>query len=689
MRQFYRWMRRALAAAFVLMVAAGLVYYVYATMTGIIDEINYRSLIRDRDELLIETATALWPTIEAESISLASLDSVVEVAAVPSDTSEPTETDTPEPSATHTEVAVIPSDTPEPTETDTVTPTDTATATDTATVTDTPEPTDTDTPEPTQVAQRATLIPTNTMRPTTIPTNTARPTRTPSLTPSLTYTPSLTPTITPSPTRTLTVTPSPTLTPTLTPSNTATYTPSNTPTFTPTFTYTPTPTATFTPSNTPTPTPTPYPIEGTYATPVTTPIVEFPPRAPLTEDDPNIVNIIVMGGDARGDSIGNTDVTILVSVNKTVGSVAMWHIPRDLLVYIPGNTIDRLNRAYPIGAQGGWETGGPGLVKETILYNFGIEVDYYARVNFSDFQAIIERLGGLEISVDCQIEDWALISPDADIFLEESYERYTMNIGRQTLDPYYALWYARSRVTTSDLDRGRRQMDVLRAIYSQSRQQGLITQATELYPEMLEIVSTDMELGDLLDFVPLASNLELNNVERFNGVLGVHYTNFTTPDDGRSVLLPNYDALFELAQDFVTPPTGNRLDRSTTTIEVWDSSAYGIGFDLVASDRLAWEGFNAMPMGQIPGVRSEVTVIYDYTGATKGSALDRILEVMRIGGSQVIQQPDPNRTVDFRIEIGTAYNSCLLGSSADDIDEGPPIPTVDPNVPEGEVQTVG
>jgi hypothetical protein len=109
----------------------------------------------------------------------------------------------------------------------------------------------------------------------------------------------------------------------------------------------------------------------------------------------------------------------------------------------------------------------------------------------------------------------------------------------------------------------------------------------------------------------------------------------------------------------------------------------------VASDRLAWEGFNAMPMGQIPGVRSEVTVIYDYTGATKGSALDRILEVMRIGGSQVIQQPDPNRTVDFRIEIGTAYNSCLLGSSADDIDEGPPIPTVDPNVPEGEVQTVG
>jgi len=66
------------------------------------------------------------------------------------------------------------------------------------------------------------------------------------------------------------------------------------------------------------------------------------------------------------------------------------------------------------------------LVKEAILYNFGIFVDYYARVDFNDFEQIIKSLGGLEISVDCQLEDWALISPDADPTLEESYERYTL-----------------------------------------------------------------------------------------------------------------------------------------------------------------------------------------------------------------------------------------------------------------------
>jgi hypothetical protein len=202
-----------------------------------------------------------------------------------------------------------------------------------------------------------------------------------------------------------------------------------------------------------------------------------------------------------------------------------------------------------------------------------------------------------------------------------------------------------------------------------------------------------MDLTDLLGFVPLASNLELSNIERFNGVLGVHYENFTTPDDGRAVLIPNYDKLYELARNFVTPPTGNRLERTEATIEVYDVSAYGIGFDLVASDRLAWEGFRAIPGGQISGIRKEVTTIYDYTGATKGSALETIMEVLRVGPSNVIVEPDPNRTVDFRVEIGTSYNSCLIGSSADELDDGPPIgdggtPGDEP-IPEGEPQTVG
>lgn len=171
----------------------------------------------------------------------------------------------------------------------------------------------------------------------------------------------------------------------------------------------------------------------------------------------------------------------------------------------------------------------------------------------------------------------------------------------------------------------------------------------------------------------------MQNIERYNLVLDVHVFNWTTPDDGRSVLLPNWPEIYKLAQNFVTPPTGNRLERASVSIEVIDSSAYGIGFDLVASDRLAWEGFNAVPMGKTTGSIRDVTLIYDYTGETKGSALETILEVMRVGASQVVVEPDPNRTVDYRIEVGKDYNSCLRSSSSDEIAPGPPIPTHDPN----------
>lgn len=666
MRLFYRLLRRGFALLFVLGLTLGVIYYTVTTLITITDEIDEQRKINARNAPIAQTATGIAPTTEAESVELARFDQPqnendgieqdespaesdafqalldptdsVEVSATPQPSPTPTYTDTPEPTLTNT---AIPSDTPTNTQQPSETPQPSSTPR--------PSNTPTDTEVPTEIAQNATLIPTNTLRPTLIPTNTPR----------------ITATFTQSPTATLS------LTPTWTPTDTLTLTPTWTPTDTLTLTPTWTPTSTFTASPTLTPTTTPYPIEGTYATPIVTPIVNIPPRAALVEEDPNIINIVLMGSDTRGGNVGQTDVIILVSVNQEVGSVSMWHLPRDLLVYIPGYTVDRINRAFAVGIQNEWPGGGAGLMKETLEYNFGIEVDFYARVDFGDFERIISELGALEISIDCQLTDWALISPDLDPTVEENWEEYTLGIGRQSLSPYYALWYARSRVTTSDLDRGRRQIDILRAIWNQSQAAGILAQVTELWPEAVEIIDTDMELTDVLEFVPLANTLDISKIERFNGRIGVHFENYTTPDDGRSVLLPNWPALYQLARDFVTPPAGTRLVRSDVTVEIYDGSAFGIGFDLVAADRLAWEGFAVLPQGQLGGSIREVTLIYDYTGETKGSALESIMEILRVGDSAVIFEPDPNSPVDYRIEMGRNYNSCIYGSSADNI--GPPI----------------
>jgi LCP family protein required for cell wall assembly len=438
------------------------------------------------------------------------------------------------------------------------------------------------------------------------------------------------------------------------------------------------PAVTSTPAISPTPLPTPtptYPFEGTYTPPAAPPPLPIPPPvAMIPVDNDTIENVLLLGSDSSDNYYRRTDVMILVSINKQAQTVALWHIPRALWVYIPNYTMDLINTVYTRGASGEVPGGGLGLLQETFRYNFGIELDHYARVNFTGFTKLIEALGGLVISVDCSLQDWRLIDPELDPTLEDSWEYYTLPVGRQRLSPYMTLWYVRSRKTTDDLDRGRRQMDVLRAMWQQMRSAGTLAQIDALWPQVSAIVDTDMTLADVLALVPLATTLDMSRVARYGGEIGVHYDRVFTPDNGREVLIPIRGQLIPMLTDFLTPPTANRLGRSRVTIDVADASYYGIGLAQVAADRLAWEGFAARPLDGVADIQRELTVIYDYTGQTKGSPLPILERLLRVDAKQVIHQPDPNRTVDFRVEIGSEYHLCVYGGAESETVTGTPAP---------------
>jgi LCP family protein required for cell wall assembly len=261
-------------------------------------------------------------------------------------------------------------------------------------------------------------------------------------------------------------------------------------------TTTPLPTATPPPTNTPrspdalTPT---YVFDGTYLPPTLAPVFTLPPPAPMIDvDNDAIMNILLLGSDSPDTYYRRTDVLVLVSIHTDAKTVAMWRIPREMFVYIPGYSLDLINTAYARGAMNDYPGGSLGMMKDVFRYNFGIELDHYARVNYPGFLWLIEALGGLPLSVDCGIQDWRLKSPDLDPAVEDNWEIYTLPVGRYRLQPETALWYVRSRRTTSELDRGRRQMDVLRAMLVQIRAMGLLDQAEELWPVLVQVIDTDM-----------------------------------------------------------------------------------------------------------------------------------------------------------------------------------------------------
>jgi hypothetical protein len=118
-------------------------------------------------------------------------------------------------------------------------------------------------------------------------------------------------------------------------------------------------------------------------------------------------------------------------------------------------------------------------------------------------------------------------------------------------------------------------------------------------------------------------------------------------------------------QNFVMPPPANRLGGESPTVEV--AAALPIkGYDKVAADRLSWEGFSAQAIGSEGVIMRDVTVIYDYTGNSKPASLESMMKALRVKSSAVIQKPDPNRTVDFRVEMGRSYGtSCFYSLPAD------------------------
>lgn len=423
-----------------------------------------------------------------------------------------------------------------------------------------------------------------------------------------------------------------------------------------------------------------YVFHGTYTPPAQTPVYAVPPAVPLWPvDNDALVNVLVLGSDSFDAMIRRTDVMILVSINTQTRTVALWHIPRALFVYIPNHTLDLINTVYVRG-EGNNPGGGFPLLRETFRYNFGIELDYYARVNFDGFMKLIEQLGGLTVSVDCAIKDWRLIDPALDPADPANWEEYTLQPGRHTLSPYMALWYARSRETTSDLDRGRRQMDLLRALWQQVAQSGLLARPEKLWPYVEAYVDTNMTFADALELVPVALALHPARIARYGGEVGRQYVTAYTPDNGREVLLPQPEYLLPMIENLLLPPTENRLGRAAATIDVADATWWDIGLHRVAADRLAWEGFAAMPLTTLAQTQRETSVIYDYTGQTKGSPLPDILRVLRMDPSQVINAPDPNRSVDFRVEIGTAYYACRYGNADDELGDAPAAEYLPPQI---------
>lgn len=420
------------------------------------------------------------------------------------------------------------------------------------------------------------------------------------------------------------------------------------------------------PLQTETPSPTPIPPAEPTATADLNqlfPTIAAPPVLGNTGIDPTAlppltnnetVNFLLIGSDKRPGSSYRTDTLVIAILWPKEGQVSMISIPRDLWIYIPEVGMQRINTAYQSGEINGYAGGGPGLLKDTIAYNLGIRIDHIAMVEFDGFRRIVDTLGGAEVPVSCAYTDWRLIDPSYDPYNENNWWLYTVGPGVVHMDGDLALWYARSRSKSNDFDRGRRQQEVLRAIFNQALKTDTLSKIPQLYSDLSSTVITDLGLADLLRIAPYAPKLTNADIRSYY-IRPPYVTGWITPG-GASVQLPD-DALLKQMLVEATTLSPRAAERISIKVEVQNGSPFDT-YDGLAASRLNYAGYETT-ISLADSRNYTNSVIVDFTTGQDPNQRSNIRNVLGLSSASELSLPNPNSPVQYRVILGYDYEPCF------------------------------
>ena len=219
----------------------------------------------------------------------------------------------------------------------------------------------------------------------------------------------------------------------------------------------------------------------------TVPTEEKPlPEQPLPEEEDltdECFAVYISGIDSRTGLIAKSrsDVNILAVVNPETRQVLLLSTPRDYYVPLPisDGMPDKLTHAGIYGVD---------VSIGTLEMLYGMDIDYYFRVNFSGFEQIIDALGGITVYSDCD-------------FSVEPYFHY--NKGENHLDGREALWFARERKTfaSGDRQRGKNQMAVIKGVINKAMSPAILKNYTQLLESVSGCFETSMPYDKIAELV--------------------------------------------------------------------------------------------------------------------------------------------------------------------------------------------
>ncbi len=287
----------------------------------------------------------------------------------------------------------------------------------------------------------------------------------------------------------------------------------------------PTPPASATPSRTLSPSQTPASGALRTAVPTRLPTLALPDEVRL---------MMLIGSDTNSPFVGRSDALLLVFYHLRFARAALLSLPPDLLVYIPGEGMGRLNSAFALGDYR--------RLQQTLEYNFGLRPVDWALIHMDDFVRFVNDLGGLEVPV----------------LFNRPRDCGGLHSGNRRLGGDQVLCYVSLREGPDETGRSIRQQQILRLILLRMAEGGTLARLDSLYATYKERIQTNISLPELTDLVPLALRLgDRGRVGSFY-FLPADTRLWELPGEGQSlVFVPLPGAIEErarLALNFVLTP---------------------------------------------------------------------------------------------------------------------------------------
>ena len=188
--------------------------------------------------------------------------------------------------------------------------------------------------------------------------------------------------------------------------------------------------------------------------------------------------------------------------------------------------MDRINIVYG--------TKGINQLYQTLEYNLGVLPDHWVLAHLDDFIRFVDDLGGVDVQVSTPLpDDCGGIPP-----------------GVFHMDGVTALCYVRSRFSTSDFDRVRRQQEVLQEVFRRFLVMDALQQLPYWYAKYHDTVHSDLNLVDLASLAPLGMRLQNSAIHR-DQIGRDQVIEWQVPDTGAMVLLPRRDLIMKVLRQAV------------------------------------------------------------------------------------------------------------------------------------------